>query len=118
MNNKSSAALLVLLIALSAIAAGTDQAESEQRWLSMSGPAVKTLADLQAHNAGLPPPTEARDTGLRLRVLTYNIHNFRGYPEDLGTARWKSHPEDKLDYPTQDPGDAGRPPGFPAGMRL
>ena len=79
------------------IAAGTDQAESEQRWLSMSGPAVKTLEALQAHNAGLPPPTEARDTGLRLRVLSFNIHNFRGYPEDLGTARWKSHPEDKLD---------------------
>ena len=97
MNNKASAALLVLLIALSAIAAGTDQAESERQWHRMSGPAVKTLEALQAHNAGLPPPTEGRDTGLRLRVLTFNIHNFRGYPEDLGTARWKSHPEDKLD---------------------
>ena len=98
MNNKALAPLLVLLIALSAIAAGTDQAESQRRWHSMSGPVVKTLEALQAHNATLPPPpAEPRDTGLRLRVLTFNIHNFRGYPEDLGTARWKSHPQDKLD---------------------
>ncbi len=98
MNRKSLTRLLVLLIALSAIAAAIDQEESERKWLSMSGTVIKTLEALQAHNATMPPPpAEARDTGLRLRVLTFNIHNFRGYPEDLGTARWKSDPQEKLD---------------------
>ena len=98
MNKQSLTRLLILLIALSAFAAGTDQPDSERKWLSMSGTVIKTLEALQAHNATLPPaPAETRDTGLRLRVLTFNIHNFRGYPEDLGTARWKSDPQEKLD---------------------
>lgn len=95
---KARAPLIVLLFGLSAIAAATDQAESERKWLGMSGAVIKTLEALQAHNATLPPPPAVpRDTGLRLRVLTFNIHNFRGYPEDLGTARWKSAPQEKLD---------------------
>ena len=98
MKKKASTQLLVTVIAFVAIAAATDQAESERKWLGMSGTVIKTLEALQAHNATLPPPpAEPRDTGLRLRVLTFNIHNFRGYPEDLGTARWKSDPQEKLD---------------------
>lgn len=30
-------------------------------------------------------------------MLTYNIHNFRGYPEELGAERWKRNPREKLD---------------------
>lgn len=97
MKNKVSASLLVALIALSVVARGTGQTESDQQWHRMSGTVIKTLEALQIHNASLPPPSEASDIGLRLRVMTYNIHNFRGYPEDHGTVRWKSHPQDKLD---------------------
>lgn len=97
MNYRTLAGLSIFLLAMLAAAAGVDKGESEKRWRRLSGRTLKTLEALRAHNGKLPPPTQARNVGLKLRVLTYNIHNFRGYPEDLGSKRWESHPGEKLD---------------------
>lgn len=57
---------------------------------------IRTLDELRAHNEQLPPPTEGVDLGLKLRVVTYNVHNFVGYPEERGLERWEQYPEGKL----------------------
>ncbi len=96
MSRRTFARLLTFLVAALPLAAEADPAESEKRWRRLRGRTIRTLEDLRAHNGTLPLPTGAEPIGLRLRVLTYNIHNFRGYPEDLGTERWRSHPQEKL----------------------
>ena len=61
------------------------------------GHTIKTLEELKTHNSKLPPAARGVEVGLKLRVLTYNIHNFRGCPEELGGERWELEPREKLD---------------------
>lgn len=65
----------------------------EHKWHRLCGETIRSLQQLKAHNDKLPPLTEVTDIGLGLRVLTYNIHNFKGYPENLGDAMWENKPE-------------------------
>ncbi len=91
--------LLGSLFLVVALVQGVEDEESEKRWHQLGSKAIRTLGELRVHNRELPPPPKAVDTGLKIRVLTYNIHNFRGYPEQLGEERWKREPDEKLALP-------------------
>ncbi len=91
--------LLTSLFFVVGLALGVQDQESEKRWQQLGSKTIRTLEELRAHNRELPLPPKAIDTGLKIRVLTYNIHNFRGYPEQLGKERWKRDPDPKLALP-------------------
>ena len=93
--------LLIPLLLVVGSAQSVEDQESEARWHELGSKAIRTLGELSAHNRELPPPPKAVDTGLRVRVLTYNIHNFQGYPEQRGEERWKRQPDEKLTLPLQ-----------------
>jgi endonuclease/exonuclease/phosphatase family metal-dependent hydrolase len=71
--------------------------DSVREWDRLCGQTIKTADELRIHNNRLPPPAGAIEVGLKLRVLTYNIHNFRGYPEEIAAEQWQVNPREKLD---------------------
>jgi endonuclease/exonuclease/phosphatase family metal-dependent hydrolase len=71
----------------------------EKEWSRLCGKTIRSLEELEVHNQRLPPAEDVVDVGLRLRVLTYNIHNFRGYPEELAEELWTREPEKRLTLP-------------------
>jgi endonuclease/exonuclease/phosphatase family metal-dependent hydrolase len=71
--------------------------DSVREWDRLCGQTIKTAEKLRIHNGRLPPPAGAIEVGLKLRLLTYNIHNLRGYPDELAAKQWQVNPREKLD---------------------
>ena len=91
MSYKIAIYFISLLVTVAYLVAQTDNSEGEKEWYELCGKTIKTVEGLKIHNSKLPlPRTQVKEIGLKLRVLTYNIHNFRGYPEDLGTEKWNA----------------------------